>query len=181
MSEPAPLLDRANILALFADLSDRLAARAIVGHVFLVGGAAMAVAYSTRRVTRDVDAVFEPKQEVYRAAAEVAADRDIPGSWLNDAVKAFLPGPDVAATTVYEGAGIQVAVASPRYLLAMKLLAARPEQDRDDLLVLCRLVGVTTPEQALELVEQTYPQRTLRPAIRFLVEELLPDPRSPRT
>jgi hypothetical protein len=29
------------------------------GQVFIVGGAAMALAYSSRRVTKDIDAVFE--------------------------------------------------------------------------------------------------------------------------
>jgi hypothetical protein len=80
-----PLLGRADILALFDDLSRRLAARGVVGRMFLVGGAAMALAYSTRRATRDVDAVFEPKQEIYRAARDVAADRGLPSDWLNDA------------------------------------------------------------------------------------------------
>ncbi len=88
-------------------------------------------------------------------------------------MKAFLPGKDAEATTVYDGVGLQVAAASPRYLLAMKLIAARPEQDRDDIAVLCRLSGVATAEEALAVVAEAYPERLLRPAVRFLVEELL--------
>jgi len=33
----------------------------------------MALAYDARRATRDIDAVFQPKEEVYAAAAVVAA------------------------------------------------------------------------------------------------------------
>lgn len=33
--------------------------------MFLVGGAAMALAYNARRATRDVDGVFEPKTAIY--------------------------------------------------------------------------------------------------------------------
>ena len=36
--------------------------------MFLVGGAAMALAYSTSRVTRDLDAMFEPESLVYEMA-----------------------------------------------------------------------------------------------------------------
>ncbi|HEY5044406.1 MAG TPA: hypothetical protein VII53_00955 [Solirubrobacteraceae bacterium] len=34
------------------------------GQIFIVGVAAMALAYSTRRVTKDIDAVFEPKSAI---------------------------------------------------------------------------------------------------------------------
>lgn len=58
--------------------------------MFLVGGAAMAFADNTRRSTRDVDAVFEPKETVRDAAAVVADRRGISRDWLNDAVKGYL-------------------------------------------------------------------------------------------
>jgi hypothetical protein len=51
------LLDRAQILDLLAELSDELAHRGARAEVFLVGGAAIALAYDTRRATRDLDAV----------------------------------------------------------------------------------------------------------------------------
>ena len=47
--------------------------------------------------------------------------------WLNDAVKGFLLGPDPDAQRFYSGDSLIVDVASPRYLLAMKLFAARAE------------------------------------------------------
>lgn len=97
----------------------------------------MALAYDARRATRDIDAVFQPKDEVYAAAAAVAARHDLPEDWLNDGVKGFLPGDDPRARQVYESNSLRVDVASPEYLLAMKLLAAR-EQDVDDIVLLYR-------------------------------------------
>lgn len=65
------------------------------GQIFIVGGAAMAFAYySTRRVTKDIDAVFELKTAIYTAAARVAEDLCLPEDWLTDAVKGLVPGPD---------------------------------------------------------------------------------------
>src|SRR4051812_40216721 len=66
LREPmSTLLTRDEILALLDALAADLRGRGHHGDLFLVGGAAMALAYDTRRATRDLDAVFEPKQVVY--------------------------------------------------------------------------------------------------------------------
>ncbi len=97
--------------------------------LFPVGGAALAVAYDATRATRDLDAVFIPTDVVRRSAAAVAENRGLAQDWLNDAVKGFLPGPDPDAQRFYSSDSLIVDVASPRYLLAMKLFAARAEID----------------------------------------------------
>ena len=48
----------------------------------------MALAYSARRATRDLDAVFEPKQVIYEVAHQVGTRHGLPDDWLNDGVKA---------------------------------------------------------------------------------------------
>ena len=91
---PERQFTRARIILALAALGEELTAEGIRGQVFIVGGAAMALAYSTRRVTRDIDAVFEPKTAIYEAAGRVAARLGLPEDWLNDGVKGFLPGAD---------------------------------------------------------------------------------------
>jgi hypothetical protein len=54
------MLSRDDIVTLLNELADELEARGTHGDLFLVGGAAMALAYSTRRATRDLDAIVEP-------------------------------------------------------------------------------------------------------------------------
>ena len=74
MTEPGDvLLGRAEIERAFTALGDRLARRGVVADVFVVGGAAMALAYDAARVTRDVDAVFKPHGIVLEEARKVAA------------------------------------------------------------------------------------------------------------
>lgn len=62
------MLTQARIRELFAELDDELGSIGVRGDVFVVGGAAMAVAYDARPSTRDVDAVWHPAREVREAA-----------------------------------------------------------------------------------------------------------------
>lgn len=168
----AESLGRDDLLALLGDVSDDLEARGIRGEMFIVGGAAMALAYSTRRFTRDVDAVFEPKSEVYEAAQRVGEERGLPGDWLNDAVKGMLPGADAEARDVLSLPGLRVSVASPRYLLALKVYAARVDRDTDDIRRLADLCAAHTAAEVLAIAEQVMGGRHLLPKSQYLVEEL---------
>jgi hypothetical protein len=163
---------REEILAALEALGRRLAAQGLEGEIYVVGGAAIAMAFDARRATRDVDAVFEPKQEIYAAADEVGAELGLPPGWLNDGAKGFLAGSDDGATAALEVPGLRVLVASPRILLAMKVLAHRIGEDDDDVRLLARTLGLTTADEVLAAAEQVYGDR-LDAAARFFVEEIL--------
>jgi len=127
-------LDAADITGLLEALDGELAARGTTADVYLVGGAAMALSFDSTRTTRDLDAVFVPTSEVRAAVARVAHSHDLAEDWLNDAVKGFVPpGTDPHQRVIYESPHLRVAVASVEHLLAMKVAAARVEQDRGDL------------------------------------------------
>jgi Nucleotidyltransferase of unknown function (DUF6036) len=164
---------RARILRALQALGEELTREGVRAQIFIVGGAAMALAYSTRRVTKDIDAVFEPKQTVYAAAAKVAEELGLPEDWLNDAVKGFMPGPDEAPRPVPAIEGIEVTTASPRYLLAMKLMAMRFGEDDQDIETLLRECDIQSPEEALDVLERAYPGKDPPAKTRFFLEELL--------
>ena len=138
-----------------------------------MGGAAIALCFNGRRTTRDLDAVFAPTTAVRQAAAAVAGREGLGPEWLNDAVKGFLPGPDPAAVRYFEAPGLLVDVASPQYLLAMKLFSSRVEVDADDIALLYRELGFRSVEEGLQLVEQSYPGRPIAPRVRFLLQEIV--------
>ena len=92
---------------------------------------------------------------------------------MKDAVKGFLPGPDPGAQRFYSSDSLIVDVASPRYLLAMKLFAARAEIDADDIILLYRQLGFTTVDEGLDLVEQAYPGRPVPAKVKFLLTEIV--------
>ena len=138
----------------------------------------MALAYSRDRVTRDLDAVFEPKREIYEEAARMADDLALPENWLNDAVKGLLPErvAPIEGTGSFSTQGLQVGVASAEYLFAMKAQAARQETDGEDLRQLAGIIGITSAAQALDLVERFYGRGRLRPKTQFLLEDILDGP-----
>jgi len=167
------MLDRPALLGLLERLAAELTVEGVQAEMFIVGGAAMALAYNTRRSTRDIDAVFEPKAIIYDIAARMAADQQAEPGWLNDAVKGFLPGADPAATVLFERPGLAVRIASPRYLLVMKVMAARVERDEDDIVRLAELSGLRTAAAVLDLVERSYPGVPVPPRAQYFLEELL--------
>lgn len=164
-------MDRATIVAALTALGRRLHEQGLSGEMYVVGGAAMALAYDARRSTRDIDAVFEPKVAIYRAAASVADELGLAPGWLNDAVKGFLAGPDPQAAPVLEVDGLRCQAASPRMLLALKVLAHRIGEDEEDVRMLAAILGLGRAEQVLDLAEEVFGDR-LDPAARFFVDEL---------
>jgi Nucleotidyltransferase of unknown function (DUF6036) len=146
--------------------------------LFVVGGAAMAIAYDTRRTTTDVDAIFVPSDIVREAAHVVAEELELEPDWLNDGAKSFAPGNDPDQVSVFESRFLSAAVASPRYLLAMKLLASRTDRDIDDILSLYQLCGLSTAKEGTELLESYYPARIIPVRDQLLLQELLPEEKS---
>lgn len=171
--EPAFGADR--IRALLTELGSRMVARGIEARMFVVGGAAMALAYSRDRLTRDIDAVFEPKAVVYEEARLMADELALPPNWLNDGVKAILADlePPALATETFTAPGISVGIASGEYMFAMKASAARSEADREDLRTLIDLLQIASVDDAFAIVERHYDRRRLAPKVQFILEEVV--------
>lgn len=167
-------MDRPEIIAALTSLAAELESRDVSAEMYVVGGAAIALAFDERRSTRDIDAVFEPKNVVYEAASAVAESLGLPPGWLNDAVKGFLEGEDPAASPILDLPGLRVLAASPETLLALKVLAHRVGEDEADVRLLASELGLESADQVLEIAERTYGDR-LDPAARFFVEELFGD------
>jgi hypothetical protein len=164
-------MDRNEITDALTALAAELERRGVSAEMYVVGGAAIALAFDERRSTRDIDAVFEPKQVVYEAAAVVGEERGLPAGWLNDAVKGFLAGDDPTASPILDLPGLRCLAASPQTLLALKVLAHRVGEDEEDLRLLAAELGLERADEVLAIAEQTYGDR-LDPAARFFVEQV---------
>ena len=172
MSEPAPVLDREGITEAFRRLGDRLAKRGVVADIYVFGGAAMALAYDSRRATRDVDALFKPHGVVVDEARAVGAELGLPSWWLNEQASSYVaPNGDPSASQVFDHAGLRVFAASPEHLLAMKALAARP-RDAQDIRQLVEVLGLYTVPDVLALVRDVFPEEEPPARLRLLLEDI---------
>jgi hypothetical protein len=169
-------LTKADILRLFELLDAEIAKEGTLGEVYVVGGAVMCLALEARDATRDVDALFKPAKLVREAAARVAAQANVPSTWLNDAVKGYL-SPRGHFTPYLERPNLRVYVAEPHYLLAMKCAAMRLGEefhDLDDIRYLLRHLGISSAKEALAIVALYFDEDQLHPKTRLALEEILP-------
>jgi len=166
-------LDRPIIIELLTELGTILTDDGISGKLYLVGGGAMALAYSTDRVTTDLDGVFEPKMKIYEAATVVARRHGLASDWLNDAVKGLLPTDVGVPVEVLSVPGISVLVPDPKTLFAMKVRASRADRDAKDIRVLYRLSGFASAQEALDFVSSVFPESQLEARAQFVLLEIL--------
>jgi len=167
-------LTKSDIEGLFELLNADLVTVDAYAEVLLVGGAVMGLALATRDAT-DLRGVFLPTEIIREAATRVAARAGLPEEWLNSAVKHYL-GPFGDPTQHIDLDHLQVFVAPPAYLLAMKCAAmwlGEEFRDRDDVRYLLRYHNVVTADEAMELVEMYFPEGRLMPDTRVALERLL--------
>ena len=168
-------LTTADMLRLFDLLNHELARTDTHAEVYLVGGAVMCLALGARAATRDIDAWFQPSAKVRQAAARVAAIADVPEDWLNDAVKAFL-SPRGEFDRYIERSHLQVFVALPSYMLALKCMAMRlgeEFQDVDDVRYLLRHLNITAAPAAIAVVTQYFDESQIPVKTRLALDEML--------
>lgn len=166
-------LDRETIREALRRLDLELGRRGVRADLHVVGGAVLCLVHEARPSTKDVDAWFTEAAEVRRAASVVAADLDLPRSWLNDAAKGFVPA-SAGFESWADWPNLSVSVADPLTLLAMKVAAARTQEDTEDIRFLARLLGLGTAEAVLRVVLDYYPEARLPVRSRLLVEEMFP-------
>ncbi len=165
-------LTREQMLTALRRLGEVLESRGVTGHLYVVGGAAIAFAYLNDRVTRDIDAIVAPTEDVFTAAREITEELGLPEEWLNDTARAFLPDVDTSQGTVaLEAPGLVVRSAPAPVVLAMKLLAGRAK-DVADIRLLAATLDLTKADDVWAVFLRYYPNGHLVDHARFIVEEI---------
>lgn len=176
--DPTRLFETAEIRTLLAAVAKRLDDRGIRARIYLLGGAALALAHyeqGERALTRDIDAWYVPGPEIDQMVREIAELQDLPPDWLNAGAAQFVPahGLPPGVPFLKEGS-VVIEIAPARLLLAMKLRAARPGRDDDDIAILLRRCDVTSVEQAQAVLDEVFDgEERFKPWARLIVEAAL--------
>ncbi len=152
------------------ELNDELHRIDIRGEVSLYGGAVMCVAFKARPATKDVDAIFEPVKEIRNAAHRIADRHNLSIDWLNLAVKMFVV--DHPRQTLFDLPNLIVTVPDADYILAMKVLALRPDtEDEADAEFLIKRLALESPKEVLTIVSEYYPKKEVKPKALIWLDE----------
>ena len=142
----------------------------------------MVLAFKARASTKDVDAIFAPASVVREAAAQVAAELDLPEHWLNDGAKGFVSARhEAVGGDLPQFQTLRLTAPTPEYMLAMKCFAARlsagPSEkgDEEDIRFLLKKLGLTTVDQALEILGRYYPPERIPARTQYLLEDIFTD------
>lgn len=185
MAQP---FSRERLAQAFRMLGEDLSCRGVFVEIAVYGGSALMMQFAWERSTEDVDAVVREGHgedvlapSVVSVAERLGLERD----WLNDAVGMFTPPQEdddlfsVAGSYPGDGrAGLRVLVATPAYLLALKLhaLSSRDRGDKDveDARRLALHLGLERESELLDLYASVYADSLPGAARERLVAVLAP-------
>ena len=125
-------------------------------------------------LTSDVDALFTSTPLIEEAIHHVASKNAWPEDWFNNAVLMFASHFDQEKDWElrFSQHNVEILIARPPLLLAMKLLAGRGRRDYPDIELLVQACGVATVDEAVEIFEHYYPTEVMRPRTLMFLETL---------
>lgn len=174
MSSRVSDLNRDEIESALVELADKLNARDVKAKIYLVGGAAMLLAFDTRFITGDIDGAIHPADDVLAVAAEIAERRGLDPEWLNNSAQQFIPVfKEPNWRPILKSGNVEIVAADERTMLAMKMRAGRGSRDRLDINFLVKKCGITSVVEALELYEEFFPEDPLPDRTLPLLDEAI--------
>ena len=166
------MLSVENIEHLLSAINERLRKQNIAGTIVLAGGAVMALVMRSREATFDIDALFEPADKIRAIAKQIAIEEGLEEDWINDGVKGFVDTSRMGTVPVRQYSNLDVRRFDDESLLALKLSAARQNNDKDfnDSLCLMGKVGVRDMDHVYEILERHIPRQLLTPRIDYFAQ-----------
>jgi hypothetical protein len=193
----AKAFDRDELLSAFDEIGESAVANETQLHLAVYGGSALMLASNFRFSSEDVDVSELPKPLPSWLAATIdgiAALRGWSHDWFNDGVAFHLGrAASLAGDHLEFGSfprnggqpGLLVYVPSAEYMLALKLKAVRVldpikgRQESDDIRNLLKVVGISDPAAAVEVLRRYFPRSAEDPSKQlFLLKQIMKQPGS---
>lgn len=149
-------MDKSLMLQAFDKLDQALSAVGVSAVLRVIGGAVIALEYSSSRVTQDVDALFDNYDTVMKCSRLVANELGLPANWLNSQIHdtGFDAADDPNSYEYEIGPNLTLLVPSAQYMLYTKISSPRrSEKDLSDAVEICRKIGLTNEQEIEESIK----------------------------
>ena len=160
------LMDKEKLLKIFAYINERLTENQLQLEITVYGGSIMTLVYDNRPATKDIDCVFaETNTKLLNNILDLTGYIfDLPSGWMNEEIREPLKSllkEDKETYRTYSN--LKILKPKAEQLLAMKILAARPEPAKDfiDACILSKDLNISTKEQLLNIVSVYIPLELL--------------------
>ncbi|MCR2044834.1 DUF6036 family nucleotidyltransferase [Anaerosalibacter massiliensis] len=175
------LMDKDKLLKIFDYLNERLKENQLQLEITIYGGSIMTMVYDNRPATKDIDCIFnETNSKLLKNILDLTKYAfNLSDDWINEDIKEPLKSllkEDKETYKVYSN--LKILKPKAEQLLAMKVLAARPEPAKDfiDAYILCKDLNITTKTELLDIVSDYIPLTLLGERqinfIKYLGEDL---------
>lgn len=167
-------MDKDKIIKYLYELDNKLGERGLSGSINIYGGSCLALVYDLRGSTKDIDAIFSPKNEMYKIAEEIAIENNLPSDWLNDGVKGFVTSSmEYKEYDIANFKNLKIFYPTAETMLAMKLISMRSgSSDIDDIKGLIKIVGVNNTEDLISIIEKYYSPKIISLKTYYFIDEM---------
>jgi hypothetical protein len=171
-------MDRKTLIKALVRMGELAVKSDIKLEMCIYGGAAMMLAYNSRAITKDVDAIVQPSKLAAKLAKQVAKEMQLSENWLNNEVKMFVAPKEQTRLIPWEAPGIVLTAPTAAYLLAMKALACRMplpgyQGDFDDLRFLIRKLNIRSVDEIQEQIDRYYPDDVMPKSDVAVLQKLI--------
>lgn len=175
------LMDKEKLMEIFEYLNERLRENQLQLEITVYGGSIMTMVYDNRPATKDIDCVFsETNLKLLENILNLTRSAfSLPEGWINEEIKEPLKSILKEDKVTYKKySNLRILKPKAEQLLAMKVLAARPEPAKDfiDAYILCRDLNIKTKEALLKIITAYIPMSILGERqmnfIKYLGEDL---------
>jgi len=145
-----------DIIKYLEEVNKKLEQRNKFGEIMLCGGAVLTLIYEARNSTHDIDAVFNPKEDMKEIIDEITLENNLDSQWLNDDVSMFTKEfKNLTSSEYLKLSRLTVSVLDAESLLAMKLVSARDSTyDLSDVVTLIKHLGIKNVEELYAVIEK---------------------------
>ena len=175
------LLDKDKLSEIFDYINERLKENQLQLEITIYGGSIMTMVYDNRPATKDIDCVFSKTNLILldNILELTKFTFNLSDNWINEEIKEPLKSLLKEDKEIYKTySNLKILKPKAEQLLAMKILAARPEPAKDfiDAYILCKDLDITTKTELLDTVSDYAPLALLGERqinfIKYLGEDL---------